>query len=253
MAIELVITSLWVIGSEPMRRAMVSQEQLFTPLVQKTWERVLLAITDVFELFRSTKSKAAVKALGARLDVLRILCDAMTSIFTTNALSELVETPAAILELMWILWLSGGPRMFEICASSRFNISAGQCLYQVLNKFWKHGLAYESALAATRLYGGLPTLTIIALSAFRCCTFTQGDDIMFHILPFVTFAPTQGRASDDFAKTICDSDGIPVLIDGLVRLTPRLRGPGRKLVFNDASIVLFTVLNLASKDYRVAE
>ncbi|KLO10780.1 hypothetical protein SCHPADRAFT_942570 [Schizopora paradoxa] len=259
-AIERVVTSLWIMGSEVIRFAIHRNEDAFAPLLREHWAYVVLTIMHVFKFCKSSKSKVAADMPEARLDALCILCDAMSSLFVNKSICDLIDQPTArlLLEFAWILWLSGGPREIKAGSQNAFNTSAAGCLTRVTEKFDKE-LAFEAASRGSRMYGGIPALANIALNAFHCGV----SDGILHAqqqdIPFFIFAPTQERRTNVFLKAICDSNGIPKLTGDLNLLARRLYAnwictyPSVPISEIDANPIMLAIINIVWRSHRDVE
>ncbi|KLO06195.1 hypothetical protein SCHPADRAFT_1002475 [Schizopora paradoxa] len=254
--VDLIITSLWMIGSYPMRNAIRENEAAFTPLLREQWAYVVLAIMDVFEICKFSQDKTAVEMPSARLDMLCILCDAMSTLFVTKVLCEHIDTPKAqiLLEFTWILWLSGGPRDFKAKSSNEFNFSAGRCISNVVENF-DQKLAFGAASKGSRMYGGIPSIAKIALSAFKCSVSEGHAKASWQAIPFLIFSPTHERHTNEFLKAICNSDGIPKLTIDLVRLANNFRWASWRCMFfiSGADPIMLAILNIILRSPRDVE
>ncbi|KLO06197.1 hypothetical protein SCHPADRAFT_946290 [Schizopora paradoxa] len=255
-AIELLITSLWIIGSKPMRDAISKQGPIFAGIVEKHWGYIVLTVADIFKFCKSTRSDAASEMPCGRLDLLCILCDALSSLFSVLDLEEIKEEPAALLlqKFAWMLWLSGGPREPDGRSSSAFSSSAAKCLQDVMKATRFDETMMESAADGSRTFGGVPAIAKIALSAFQSSV-ALGEDIKYHALPFIVYGPAAWieLPMTDFWKAIYDMDGTPALTTSLVRLTKRFQDPFHRLVIADVATIISEILYFIQKSYRNVE
>lgn len=91
-AVEVVFTSLWVIGSKKMGSEISKRWNVFAPAIREHWGSLFLTMIEVFKLSKSTDSCNTPGAPRANLDILSILCNVMTVLFTNSALHLLIDT-----------------------------------------------------------------------------------------------------------------------------------------------------------------
>lgn len=260
--IEVVFTSLWIIGSKKMQAAICEQGQIFAPLVRKHWGSLILIIMDVFEISKSAGSKRATASPVAHLDILTILCDAMISLSLCNSLSALIKSPgpgpAVIFKFAWILWLSGGLRMPESPSSRDFNSSAVRCLSILEKSLDQDDLFFKSAWEACSAYGGIRTAVNIATSAFHCCTKSKEriEDVRFHLAVSSTLdRPPEGCSVwEKSDNATCEKGEISKLIEAVTLLATHYRGTIRKLGFLEGiDMILLRLSILFLRSHRNVE
>lgn len=139
--------------------------------------------------------------------------------------------------------------------SNHYSSSATRCL-SLFEFQLRRGPYLEPALEACCRYGGITAVANIALSAFRCCTMTEAwiGVIRQHMRTFSVFALFPRRVADEFSEAIHELDGVPILVEGLVRLTTQFGGRLHMLgLMGGVDSILLCLIDLFRKSHRNVE